>query len=276
MTQIYSPAQLVYLCEGYKLMDLADLTEAFNREYRLKKTESQIKSTLTNHKFTSGRTTGNQSGVPKLLTLEQRYFVEELYPIMSRAELTKALNETYKLSITDGQLISFLKNHRIKSGRTGCFEKGTTPWNTGTKGVMKPNSGNFKEGSKPANQKPIGHERVCTKDGYLLVKIDAINPNTGFRGWYRHKHVVMWETENGPVPDGFVVTFKDGDKTNMDPSNFELVDRNHLCRFNKLRVYALPKELIPTMKYVVKLKVQIHKRCAIATELHSKFGGVNL
>lgn len=258
MTKKYNPEQLAYLREGYKWMRLDDLTEAFNRQYCLNKTPGQIKSTLANHKMTSGRSTGSRQ--KRLLTQEQEYFLKAAYKNLSRAASTALLNETYKTNFTLQQITAYVKNNGIKSGRTGGFEKGHAPWNAGTKGVVKPNSGNFKKGQVPKNQKPVGHERVCKKDGYVLIKTDQINPYTGFRGWYRHKHLVMWEQVNGPVPDGFVVSFIDGNKANIDLLNLELIDRNHLCRMNKQRVYDLPNELIPTMKNVVRLKVQMHER----------------
>lgn len=196
----------------------------------------------------------------KKYTAAHLAFVAEAYLHLSLGAVTQEFNRYFKTDLSVMQIRGITRNHNMKSGRTGFFEKGAVSWNAGTKGVMQPNSGNFKKGSIPANQQPIGHERICTKDGYVLIKVDEINPHTGFRGRYRHKHVVIWEKENGPVPDGHVVTFKDGDKTNIDIGNLECIDRNLLCRMNKSQVYDLPKELIPTMKNIVKLRAKIHQR----------------
>ena len=43
--------------------------------------------------------------------------------------------------------MSFQKGHPFyKGGEKGWFKKGTNPWNTGTTGLVKPNSGSFKKG----------------------------------------------------------------------------------------------------------------------------------
>ena len=49
------------------------------------------------------------------------------------------------------------------------FKKGNTPWNKGTKGLSKPNSGSFKQGMLPTRLGPEEHlingERICRKCG---------------------------------------------------------------------------------------------------------------
>jgi hypothetical protein len=39
----------------------------------------------------------------------------------------------------------------------------------------------------------------------------------------RRLHVDIWESENGPLPEGFDVHHADGDKTNNTPGNLELL-----------------------------------------------------
>jgi hypothetical protein len=78
--------------------------------------------------------------------------------------------------------------NKWNTGRTGCFEKGDKPWNTGTKGVCKPNSGNFKSGQVSWNKKPVGYERICSKDGYVIVKV--AEPNV-----FKLKHRIVWKKQ---------------------------------------------------------------------------------
>lgn len=258
----YSPEQLVFLKVAYRLMDLNELTEAFNCEYRLGKTSAQIKAALSNHGLTCKKSTGCNS-ISRLFNLEQHYFICELYKELPIHQLATAFNEHYKASITVQQLKSYTSNHKILSGRTGCFERGLIPWNTGTKGVMKVNSGSFKKGSLPANTRELGAERVCSKDGYILVKVAEKNPYTKAKTRFRHKHQVIWEKHHGKkLPKGQVITFLDGDKRNFDPKNLVAVNRNLLCRYNQNHANELPKELIPTMKSVINLKQKIHERSA--------------
>jgi hypothetical protein len=116
--------------------------------------------------------------------------------------------------------------NKWKSGRTGCFEKGSKPWNTGTKGVCKPNSGNFKKGQISWNKKPVGYERICSKDGYVLIK--TAEPNV-----FELKHRVIWEKENGPVPMNQVLAFKNQDKTDCRLDNLILMSRTDMVRYNQ-------------------------------------------
>jgi len=193
-------------------------------------------------------------------SVAQLAFLREGYKHFPLAELTAEFNKYFKTDKKVGQIRAATRNHKMLSGRTGQFRSGAAPWNTGTKGATSSNRTSFKKGQAPVNQKPLGHERICTKDDYVLIKVAEKNPYTGAPTRYRHKHVVIWEQQNGPVPKGYVVSFFDGNKRNFSPENLKLIDRSHLCRYNKNRVNDLPPSLIPAMKTVVDLKLKVHER----------------
>jgi hypothetical protein len=200
----YPTKQLDFLRTNYATMLLPELTASFNAKFGLDKKEGAIKSTLKNHKITCGRKTGKTKGRYKVLTPPQAQFVRDNYTILSQSELTVALNSEFGIKITVRQIRTFTKNHRIRSGRTGCYEKGHEPSNKGTKGLMKPNFGSFKPGQAPPNRKPVGAERISSHDGYISIKVNESDPYTGFPTRYRMKHVVIWEKEHGPVPNGMI------------------------------------------------------------------------
>jgi len=52
----------------------------------------------------------------------------------------------------------------------------------------------------PPNRKPLGAEHICSKDGFILMKVPERDPHTGFPTRYKHKHVHIWEQAHGPVP----------------------------------------------------------------------------
>jgi len=114
----------------------------------------------------------------------------------------------------------------------GQFLPGVTPFNKGTKGLMKPNSGSFQKGSIPANLYEIGQERI-SKDGYIEVKVNQRNPYTGAPTWFRFKHRLIWEAEHGPIPAGHAVVFLDGDRLNCDLDNLRCVPRSVLAHLNQ-------------------------------------------
>lgn len=190
-------------------------------------------------------------------------FLRTNYPIHSIDILTRLFNERFSASKTKSQLRACLKNNGIKSGRTGHFEKGDKPWNDGKRGMevhQNSKATQFKKGQNPPNSKPIGHERICKKDGYVLIKVAEVNPHTGASTRYRFKHIVIWEQENGPVPKGQVVIFIDGDKTNIKIENLQLVDRKLLLQLNRNNYGLQPNEIKPTLLNLSKLQVKIFEK----------------
>lgn len=189
-------------------------------------------------------------------------FLRDGYRRMTLRSLTKALNNRFGLSKTESQIKQTMQRNGIRSGRTGCFEKGHAPWNAGTKGqgLTGANPGSFKKGSVPANVKPVGFERICKKDGFISIKINEANPYTGFSTRFKHKQVYVWEQEHGPVPKGMVVAFKDSDKTNCDPGNLMLISRAELLWLNRNGYKDTPDELKPSLLALAKLKVRTFEK----------------
>lgn len=83
-------------------------------------------------------------------------------------------------------------------------------------------------GRKP---RPVGSERDTGK-GYVLVKVAEHPKVPQSKDNWRMKHVLVWERENGPLPDGMDVWFADGDSSNLDPANLVAVPSNLRARLN--------------------------------------------
>lgn len=153
------------------------------------------------------------------------------------------------------------------TGRTGCFAKGAEPHNKGKscppgKGGNHPNARRtqFKKGQTPHNTNYLWHERV-SKDGYVEISVDQPNPHTGFERRYVLKHLWLWEQANGPVPEGYALKCLDGNRQNVDPSNWECVPRALLPRLAGGNRYvsrphydSAPAELKPALLAVAKLE----------------------
>ena len=139
-----------------------------------------------------------------------------------RRELTELFNTKFKRDISLTNINAKCKRMGLRTGRTGHYEKGQVSWNKGRKGWCPAGAekGWFKKGNVAHNTKPIGSERVCSKDGYVLIKTDAINPNTGFNGRWIAKQIHLWEAINGPIPEGHFLKSLDGNRKNTDPSNW--------------------------------------------------------
>jgi hypothetical protein len=74
---------------------------------------------------------------------------------------------------------------------------------------------------------PIGSEFIS--DGYTLEKID--NYNT-----WKRKHILIWEKANGPVPEGHVIIFADGNRRNFRLDNLLLISRAEQAVMNRRRL----------------------------------------
>ena len=144
--------------------------------------------------------------------------------------------------------------------------KGAVPWNKGTKGVCKPNSGSFRPGNvawsaglsglgvlkpnsgsfgqpgRPGGKplKPPGTRRWSARDGEVFVKVDTPSPYLGRyskgrknpeAGWWRPLRIVNFEAVHGPVPPGGVVR-RLLPLCDCEP-NLILIDKNVNARLNK-------------------------------------------
>lgn len=99
-----------------------------------------------------------------------------------------------------------------KSPRTGGFEKGFTPWNKGVKGYMGANRTSFKKGQNPHNQRPIGSQRICSKDKYVIEKV--AEPDV-----WGYKHRMLWQEHHGEIPEDCIIRFIDKDRMNITIDN---------------------------------------------------------
>lgn len=186
----------------------------------------------------------------------------EVNRTMSIGEYHRAFNARFGRRVKAANLHALRKRKGWKTGRTGCFEKGLVPFNKGKKcapgtGGRHPNARKtqFKKGNLPHNTHYLGHERF-SKNGYVEISIDEVNPHTGFERRYVLKHRWLWKQAHGPVPAGMVLKCK-GDRLNTDPSNWELVPRSLLPRLNGRfgRGYdEAPEKLKPIIMGVVKLE----------------------
>ena len=169
---------------------------------------------------------------------------------LPHASLAAAFNKRFRAKKTAEQIHNLCNRKRWPTGRTGCYEKGHKPWNTGTKGLCKPNSGSFKKGNTPVNWKPVGSTRICSKDGYILVKF--AEPNK-----WRAKQLLVWEAKHGKIAPGKVIRFKSNNKLNCRLSNLIEVSRCVHAYLNKNGYSKTPEKFKPTMMAIAKVKEKI-------------------
>ena len=179
-------------------------------------------------------------------------------------ELTDMFNMQFGMRLNVSAIISLSDRHGLHNGRDTRlnkgyeptqFKKGHTPFNKGKKGLGGWEPTQFKTGNKPWNYKPVGTERV-NDEGYTDIKV--ADPNK-----WKGKHILVWESINGPVPKGHAVIFGDGNKQNFEPTNLILVSRKQLLRLNKLHLIQNDAELTRTGVIIADIynKIGERKRC---------------
>lgn len=93
----------------------------------------------------------------------------------------------------------------------------------------------FKSGNLPHNTKPIGYERLY-RDGYIEVKVKMRPSNPKCNDNFVPKHKLVWEAANGPVPEGCIVVFKDGNKQNVSLENLACITRGQNAVMNQAHI----------------------------------------
>lgn len=165
-------------------------------------------------------------------TKEEKAFIKEnarTIPVVKIAE---------KVGRTTRAIYSYLKRHNIKTGRSGQFVKGGSPWNQGRTGISVSPGSEFKKGTMPTNTKP---------DGYITTRSDK-DYKSGVVRRYKYirvsnakwilYHRYLWAKEKGPIPKGHLVRFKDGDTQNCTLENLECISMAENARRNHNREKA--------------------------------------
>lgn len=221
-----------------------EIAEMFQDKFGIDITEGQIKSFKANHKIQSNVSRKRITGDEGLFTREQKEFIRQNVDGRLNQELADLVNEKFGLEITARQMNTYKKNHGLVSGVDCRFSKGSTPANKGTKGLYNVggNRTSFKKGQRALNYKPVGSERI-DRDGYTLIKVSDEGP---WHKRWRHKHKVVWEKANGPIPKGYVVLFADQNKSNITLDNLILVHQSRLSILNNKRLLFKDADLTRT------------------------------
>jgi hypothetical protein len=234
---------------GHTAQETAD---AYNEQFHADMTASKVKSYKTNHHVPSGTKKGFPIGSATVWTKEITDYLKKINQGKSALEVSQLLNQKFNTKFTAAQVKGIRNRLHIKSGLTGRFDKGHEPPNKGRKGYHSPGSekGWFQKGHKPWNYAKVGAE-AWTTDGYLKVKI--AEPNK-----WKAKHLLVWEKENGKVPEGFCVSFKDGNHENCTIENLVLLSLAENAMLNQLGLRSEDPEITETGITLAKLQSKIY------------------
>lgn len=184
------------------------------------------------------------------------HFASELAQILGRSE-TGIYQQAKSLGVKSSKekIVRAAKMTAMHPNSIAArFKKGHVSHNLGKKMPShvyeKAKHTMFKKGNRPANYRPVGSERLNV-DGYVEVKI--AEPNK-----WRGKHRVIWEREHGEVPEGYSVSFKNGNRQDFSLDNLILVTRSDLMHQNSFH-NLYPEELKEVIRLKGVVKRQINK-----------------
>lgn len=177
----------------------------------------------------SVRDRANRIGVKKLnpprqYSKEEIEIVKECFPILETAEISKMLGRSQSSIRHKARKLRLTKVS--KEGLLYTEEELEFLINNYNKIPLEQQSKKLGRTTSALSQKlrelgiwedllhkPVGSERIDS--GYVLQKQED--------GEWRLKHRVVWEKHHGEIPDKFRIHFKDGNTTNTDIENLELI-----------------------------------------------------
>ena len=147
-------------------------------------------------------------------------------------------------------------------GSNNLFKKGSTPANKGKKlhevvkdpkAIERIKANQFKKGGQPHNTK---------SDGTITIRRDnkTSRPYKWIRiaqGHWEMLHCVLYKKHFGPVPNGFVISFKDGNSLNVVIDNLEIISTEENMRRNT--IHNLPLDVVEVIRLTSKLTRKIKK-----------------
>lgn len=225
----YTQEELDYLNDGIKKMPLAELVDSFNEKFGRNKSQTTIQSTMNNYGFRRGKKRIQLPGQRfKGYTEEQIEFVRRAYleDGLSGPEVAKAFNRKFDDNRSDHAISGMIQRRGFRRSR------------------------------KLERVLNIGDETLCRSTGYITVKTEGPAHNMKTKRNYRYKHLVVWEAYNGPVPDGHVVRFLDGNKQNCSIENLGLFSRSESVYMNLLDYNEVVAEARETVILLAKLKAR--------------------
>jgi len=172
------------------------------------------------------RRQSGETNPPRPWTTKDAKFALENYPKADTKWLAKTLNRT-EIAVR-----MFCEKRGVYRdpdySNVDRFVKGQKPWNTGLKGFRPEGSKKtyFKPGQKPANAKGIGEERIRSGTLYRKVCEGQMKKN-----WKPVKDIV-WESINGPIPEGKWIVIANGDTTDCRPENLLCLTRKEMLARN--------------------------------------------
>lgn len=191
-------------------------------------------------------------------TEEEKNFLREYYTNHSRQETYERFVAKFGCAdLTKEAMVAMIKKMGLNNIFTTTFEKGHVPWQKGRpltpeqRKKLEPTM--FKKGHKTHNHLPVG---TIAKPGGTFWRIKVAEPDK-----WEPLHHHIYEKVYGPIPEGSVVGFADGDENNLMPENLYCTTKRISGVMNlKLGPRAKTKEQIEVDIAIAKLMGEIYEK----------------
>lgn len=261
----YTPEVQEYIRDHAKGTSYQDMADQLLNVFGLEVTARQMQSYYKNHNLRSGLPAvghHHPNEHPKEVgDLIREYAAQQ----KTTPEITRLINERLgEGTIRRTQVVAWMKNHHVTNGFAGTFKKGNVPVTAGKTWdefmskeaqarVMK---NLYPKGHVPDNIAEIGEIRV-NSDGYLVKKVQHFGTQ---RKRWRFLHRIIWEEAHGPVPEGCVVSFADGNRQNCSLENLILETKGQHAIKNKMRWKSWNRESAEAYSLMADLQMTASKR----------------
>lgn len=255
MTKIYSQEVKDFIAANIWGRSTYEMVEMTNEKFGTQFTIEKMRAFKKNNHLKSGVHGGCQKGRPtKRYPREVQEFVKQNYKGTGPKEMADKLNKLFGTSYTRAQIKGYYARNNLTCGNDMKFKKGQPSSRKGMKGICSPGSekGWFKKGHQTVNKLPVGSE-THRKGHYVYVKV--AEPNV-----WRMKHRLVWEEAHGPVPEGKVLLFKDGDRRNTSLENLMLVERGTALTLTNKKMRFEDPDLTETAVMTIELMNAAKKR----------------
>ena len=253
MKKVWNQEKDDYLKQIYKDRASKEIAKLMSEKFNMIFTDKSISARKIILRLFSGHSYCRK--YPKEIT----DYIKNHYKGKSSIELSNEVNKVFGLN-TNNDTIQNLKS-KIKRNEgfifelarnDGCFKKGQESWNKGTKGLTHANKTSFKKGNIPINHRTVGSERINIY-GYVEIKIEEPNK-------WELKHRWLWKKENGKIPKGYKVIFKDGNKNNITLGNLALVSNSQMLILNRNNLIFEESELTETGINIAKVLDKVNEK----------------
>lgn len=234
--------------------------QGFDRKYGMAFTEGMVKGAKSRYGFRSGTPCGNPKGYSPKFPEGMGEYIRGIATGRTTREIAGMVSEHFGIAFSVSQCRAYKKNHGIESGLDFRFRKGNAPHNRGKKmpGEVyeKVRGTMFRKGNVPANHMEVG-EHTVSSEGQLLRKVQEHGTQ---RERWKPVHRLTWEEHNGPIPEGKIVSFLDGDKGNCDIENLVLLSRAESLELSRSRLRFSDADLTKAGVGIARIKVAARRR----------------